>query len=1127
MDCLRCGLPCPPDANFCGRCGLRLCIVCALCLTRNEPSGRYCSRCGQTLNTARSAVQLAKDVSPGSHSPGRAASLLYSSAAMEGERKQVTVLFCDIVDSTRRAAEIGPEAMHLFLNEFFALGLSEVLRFDGVINNLLGDGFMALFGAPQAHEDHARDAVLAAMAIQTRLSVAKLGKEHRIGPATVRIGVNTGPVVVGAVGDNLPPNYTADGETTHLAFRFQQHAEPGSILIGEPTKCLAAGYIRVEPRPLIQLKHTETPVAAYEVVALGGRRSRFDPLARPPETTFVGRDFELDALLGALGDAERESGRVVGLSAEAGAGKSRLLFEFAQRVSPRRIDFVTAHCVSHGKPIPYLAVQDIIRELCGIDSNDRKAEAKDKINSALRDAEAISDDQWSLLLQILNIDNADPRHHSPTPAQSAKAFVFHLLQKIVLAKSRRRPLIVAIEDVHWIDQSSEELLASLAEAIVAWPVLLIMTYRQQYRPTWLSYSHSSEIQLDQLSTQDATKIVADSAKPTHILNSTTKVIVERAGGNAFFLEELTKAVVERGHSENDVPIPDSIQDVLMTRIDLIPFGTKRILQTASVLGPHFEANLLSAISDDADAEDIAVHLSSLVGSGFLVKDLDVGSSYQFRHALTQEVAYNSLLVSRRQAIHEKAGLALEQIYGAGQTVSPKGEHQPASASSVDLLAYHFGRSSNREKELHYKQLAGDVAIRKGAYVDAHRYVARALEIVSAMPASPERNGRELALLLTAGTVLLVIRGQGSLKAREVYDRALSLCGAIPEGPELGRALFGIWTYYLFQGLMKEAEAAVQKIVHLADKAEDPDVKIMAQLAAAQTHLWMGNWKQCLIHAEAVDALYSPEKHANYITQYAQNPKFTALGCHFWANWALGYSDKAGNMVSAAINEARDLNHDFTFVMAYLCKPLLFYFQRRTKDLAEAIGEFIRVAEKAGNPFYIGLASVMEASTKIAFGSKQEGLQQVLEQRQQMQAAGLCLAEPLVVTVLAQAFLDIGRCDEGLALLDEACEIFVGRGQCSCLAEMMRLRGELLIARGGAGIDANEVEVCFRKAIQIASSQSAKAFELRAAMGLARYLATVGRKKEGQQLLSPLYSWFGEGLDAPDIIEARGLLGSLS
>jgi predicted ATPase/class 3 adenylate cyclase len=1123
MDCLRCGSSYPADANFCVECGLRLSVVCRLCWNRNEPGKLYCSRCGHALTTVRSSVQLSKDVSLGTE---YAIGPMPSSAALEGERKQVTVLFCDIVDSTRRAAEIGPEPMHLFLNQFFALGLSEVHRFEGVINNLLGDGFMALFGAPQAHEDHARDAVLAAMAIQKRLLVEKLGKEHRLGPATVRMGVNTGPVVVGAVGDTQ--NYTADGETTHLAFRFQQHAEPGSILVGEATKNLVAGYIRVEPHVPILLKHIELPVTVFKVLALGGRRSRIDPLAGPPETTFVGRDCELKALLEALGNAERESGQVVGLSAEAGVGKSRLLFEFRQRISPRRIDYLEAHCASHGKATPYFALQDIIRNLCSINLNDPESEVKDKIKNLLRDVEALADDQWPLLFQILNIANADPGHHSSPSVQSTKAVIFHLLQKIVLAKSRRRPLILAIEDIHWIDQLSEEFLASLAATIVASPVLLIMTYRQQHRPTWLSYSHSTEICLNQLSTEHATKIVEENAKQTPFLDSTTKAIVERAAGNPFFLEELTKAVVERRGAENDVPIPDTIQDVLMARIDLLPFGTKRVLQTASVLGPKFEAGLLSSMSDDEEAGEIGAHLSRLVGSGFLIKDLGVETSYQFRHALTQEVAYTSLLVSRRRAIHEKAGLALEQIYQAGP-VSIKEEHQATSASSVDLMAYHFSRSPNHEKELRYKQIAGGLAIRKGAYVDAHRYLARALEIVSAMPASHERDAHELALLLTAGTVLLVIRGQGSLEAREIYDRALGLCSTIPEGPELGRALFGIWTYYLFHGLMRDAEAAVQKIVRLADKAEDPDVKIMAQLAAAQTYLWMGDWRQCLVHTAAVDALYSPEKHANYITQYAQNPRFTALGCHFWANWALGFSDKAAKMISAAIIEAADLNHDFTFVMAYLCKPLLFYFQRRTKDLAESISEFVSAAEKAGNPFYISLARVMEASTKIAGGSKQEGLQQLVEQRKQMQAAGLYLAEPLVVTVLAQVLLDIGRCDEGLALLDEACEIFIANGQCSCLAEMMRLRGELLIASvdDHTELNAKEVEVCFRKAIQIASSQSAKTLELRAALGLARFLIRLGRKKEGQQLLTPLCFWFSEGLDTPDIIEARRLLGSLS
>jgi class 3 adenylate cyclase len=1124
MNCPQCGSACPSDANFCGRCGIRLTVACGLCRALNAASNRFCKSCGQSLIAPASLDFLASEtVSADGEGPTDASGHQFSGRSSESERRQVTVLFCDIVDSTRRAADIGPEAMHLLLNDFFKLGLAEVHRYEGVINNFLGDGFMALFGAPHAHEDHARQAVLAALAMQSKLAVERHGQDHRLGPLTVRIGVNTGPVVVGRISDNLHANYTADGETTHLAFRLQQHADPGAILIADSTKRLVEGYINFEPGPLLQLKHTDQPVPTFKVIGLGGRRSRVDFLVHPPETTFVGREAELNALIGAVGDAEQKSGRVIGVSADAGAGKSRLLFELRQKLSPKQFDYIEAHCASHGRNIPYFAVQDLVRELCGISSSDTEAVARKKLKAFSRRARE-AQAHAALLLQVLNIPAADADPSGPPPPRVVPKAVFKAVWDIVLARTRNRPLLLSIEDVHWIDQLSNDFLAYLVETIAELPVPLIVTYREQYRPSWLHYAYASEIHLEPLSPADAAKIVEDGVKRARLATPMTKAIVDKAGGNPFFLEELTKSILERGGAQKGAPIPDTIQDVLMSRIDLLPLNTKRVLQTASVLGPAFRSDLLSAISGEEDRANCSEQLTRLVDDGFLIDNVDAGSSFQFRHALTQEVAYASLLVSRRQAIHERAGLAMEMMHQAAANAGEAGGSR-AAPFDVDLIAYHFSQSANREKELFYAEKAGEFSVRKGAYAEAYAYVSRALELVSVAPSSPERNTRELALCLAAGSVLLVLRGQGSVEAREAYDRALNLCRAIGDSPEVGRALFGIWTYFLFHGLMREADEAVQKIVRLAEATGDSDITIMAQLAAAQTYLWMGDWNRCLAHAQAVDALYAPAKHSTYIIQYAQNPRFTAMGCHFWANWALGRSATATNMVSAAIDEARQLKHDFTFVIAYLCKPLLAYFRRRTDDLADSIGELVQSAEKAGNPFYASLAKVLEAAAKAASGRKEEGIRQVLEQRQQMQAAGLYLAEPLVVTVLAELLLDAARYDEGLAAIDEAYPVFVANGQRTFLAEMSRLRGELLLAKGGDAADegGREIEGCFREALRIASIQSAKALEFRAALALARFLVAAGRREEARELLVPIYFWFNERLDDPDMVEARNLL----
>jgi predicted ATPase len=615
-------------------------------------------------------------------------------------------------------------------------------------------------------------------------------------------------------------------------------------------------------------------------------------------------------------------------------------------------------------------------------------------------------------------------------------------------------------------------------------------------------------------------VIEFAARSAGLSISTRQTIVQKAGGNPFFLEELTKALVEYGSHDLSSSVPDTIQGVLMARIDRLPPATKHVMQIASVLGQEFSLKLLAAVYTEHD--DLSAHLVTLTALEFLHQLAASEPRYVFRHALVQEVTYESLLMSRRQVIHEMAGRELELHYDfSSLDRSVQSQDQSlTSAPIVDLIAYHYSRSLNHVKEAQYCRLAGEHAIRKGAYDGAHEYVRRALEIVCAMPLSAEKAARELGLRLSLGTILLVIRGQGSTEAKEVYDSALCLCREMDPSQDLARALFGIWTYYIFQGLMTPAEETVREFIELSDISDDHGIEIMAQLAASMTYLWMGEWHKCLEHADNVNRLYDPARHSSYITNYTQNPRFTVMGSQFWANFALGYSDKALAMVLRAIDEAKGFNHDFTFVIAFVNKPLLFYFQDRIDKLAESIGELMMCAQRAGSPFYIGLARVLEGFLKVAQGCETEGLDQIVQQRNAMQAAGLKLTEPLVVTMLAQACLRSGRYVEGLKVLDDSYGVFVSNAQFACLAEHLRVRGELLLA-----LDASdqEAEDCFRQAIEVARRQSAKSWEIRSALSLARLLVHRNRRDEAQSLLSPLYEWFTEGLDAPDMVEIVELL----
>ncbi len=600
---------------------------------------------------AVSPPAAAAETTPLSYTPPHLADkILTSRSALEGERKQVTVLFCDLQNSTPLAATLGPEAMHALLNRFFEIALRVVHSYEGTINQFLGDGFMAFFGAPLAHEDHARRAVLAALELQRSLQDhhTELGAPHGVACA-FRMGLNTGLVVVGSIGDNLRMDYTAVGDTTNLAARLQQHAEPGSILVSASSSRLIEGSVHVEARPPIVVKGKAEPVAIYRVM---GTRPYRSPLAQQGERTlspFVGRDRELAHLQALFAQVEAGQGQVVGIVAEAGWGKSRLLYEFYRRVQPKPITYLEGRCFFYGRASAYHPMIDVLRRQCDIADTDAPAAMAVKVRQRLADIEMDVDLSAPYLLHLLGVQEGVKALDILTP-EAIKLRTFETLRQMSLKGSRQGPLILAIEDLHWVDQTSEDYLASLVESLADSPILLLTTYRPEYRPPWMAPSHTTQIALRQLALQDALTVVRSASPHADLSEELAQRIIERAEGNAFFLEELTRAVVAHAERQPDVTVPDTIQGVLMVRIDRLPEEAKRLLQTASILGREFSPRVLAAIWERPGG--LASRLRELKQLAFLYERPEAEEPvYGFQHALIQEVAYESLLTSRRQMLH--------------------------------------------------------------------------------------------------------------------------------------------------------------------------------------------------------------------------------------------------------------------------------------------------------------------------------------------------------------------------------------------------------------------------------------------------------------------------------------------
>jgi class 3 adenylate cyclase/DNA-binding CsgD family transcriptional regulator len=775
MQCPHCQRENPLSTRFCQGCGQPIDFICPTCKAANPADSRFCGSCGTRLAPLGPfSTTAVATPAPGSADARRVATGVTSGVVLEGERRQTTVLFCQIVDAPTLAARLGPEAMLALVNRFFELALAEIRRYEGSVNRFHGDGFMALFGTPVAYEDHARRAVLAALGVQRRLrelteagvtlSTPVSGPET-VAPIQVRVGLNTGLVVIGRIGDSQDMHVTAVGDTTDVAAELQRAAEPGTILMSEATARQVVGYVRSESIGSVPLVGKSEPMPAYKVLGVGPRRSPLERIGMRPLTRFVGRqremaalhdllsqvelgpaedathramsrfvgrDHELAALHQPLAQVEAGRGQVVGLAGEPGMGKSRLLLEFRRSLADRRVTYLEGRCLSYGSAIPYLPLLDLIRANCGILEGDSSETVVSKVRFGLQEVGLAADEGAPYLLQLLGVREAADALAALSP-EAIKARTFETLRQWSLKGSLRRPIILAVEDLHWIDGTSEEYLASLVECLAGAPILLLCTWRPGYRPPWTHHSYVTQLALRRLSPEDSLSIVTSVLQTDQVPAPLAEVILERAEGNPFFLEELSKAVAEHGELQAGSIVPDTVQGVLMARIDRLPELPRRVLQTASVLGREFSLRLLNAVWDGPGL--LAPHLEELKRLEFVFAQTSADEPvYVFKHALTQDVAYESLLHSRRQALHAAAGRALESQFA------------DRLDEVVDRLAYHYAKTDDAVKAVEYQIRFAEKAAKLYANVEASRALEQALPFVERLPVD-ERERRLIDVLV--------------------------------------------------------------------------------------------------------------------------------------------------------------------------------------------------------------------------------------------------------------------------------------------------------------------------------------------------------------------------------------------
>jgi class 3 adenylate cyclase/tetratricopeptide (TPR) repeat protein len=753
--------------------------------------------------------------------------ILTHRSALQGERKQVTVLFCDLANSMGLAERLGPEAMHTLLNYFFELSLQEIHRYEGTVNQFLGDGFMALFGAPIAYEDHAPRAVLAALGLLRRIPerLPELGQVPHA-ELTLRMGLNTGLVVVGKIGDNLRMDYTAVGDTTNLAARLQQLAAPGTILVSKTTAQLVKNHAHLDTFGTVQVKGKAAPVTAYKVLDRRARRAPWELFQERPLSRFVGRQKELATLEALLAQVETGEGQAVSIVGEAGVGKTRLLYEFRQRLVGKRLTYLEGDCLSYGHTIPYLPVIDILRNNCGVTETDSTEVITEKVALSLREV-GMPPEEWApYVLHLLGVKSAQEQLASLSP-EAIMSRTFATLRQMSLHGSRRRPIIFAVEDLHWSDQTSEACFATLVEGLAGAPILFLSTYRPGYRPPWMDKSYATQIALHHLPHQDSLAVIHSILPPEKHTEELTQAILTKAAGNPFFLEELARVAAEHEDVHTIVTVPSTVQGILMARIDQLDDTPKRLLQTASILGRDVPLHLLEVLWEDPAG--LAPHLHELQQQEFLYQHTGVTEpTYVFKHPLTQEVAYASLLTTHRQALHAAAGRALEVFYA------------DRLEEVYDRLAYHYARTAEPDKAVEYLSRSAEKAARSFAHTEVVAALQEALGHAERLPAK-ERDRSFLDLVLRQVHSLIFLgRFDDTLKLLLLHQPRLT---RLADPALAGPYYFWLGLTYGLLGHQQDAGRYAQQA--LVEAQRDNDVATMgkAYYVLSMEGYWAGRPQQ--------------------------------------------------------------------------------------------------------------------------------------------------------------------------------------------------------------------------------------------------------------------------------------------
>jgi predicted ATPase/class 3 adenylate cyclase len=1051
--------------------------------------------------------------------------------APDGERKTITALFVDIKGSMDLLEDLDPEEARQLIDPALSLMMDAVHRYEGYVAQSLGDGIFALFGAPIAHEDHAQRALYAALRMQEEMRhYANKVRLERGVPLQIRVGLNTGEVVVRSIRtDDLHTDYVPIGHATSLAARLQSLANPGSIVVSESTFRLTDGFFAFHALGSAQIKGVSEPIPVYEVAGVGALRTRLQVAASRGLMQFVGRYRELDLMQQAWEQAKRGQGQIVAAVGEPGVGKSRLCYEFKLRAQQDGLVLET-FSVSHGQAYPYLPLIELLKTYFQLSPQDADRRRREQLTGKVLTLDRHLEDTLPYIAALVGIVEETATLAQLDP-QLQRRRTFEAITRLLLRESLNQPVLLLVEDLHWLDSETHAWLELFSERVASARLLLLVNYRPEYQHLWGNKTYYSQLRLDPLGPEEAhallTALLGDSAA----LQPLKQFILAKTAGNPFFMEEMVQTLVDQGVLRRDpeggmqlvspmtssalaaLQLPPTVQGVLAARIDRLPADEKALLQTLAVLGKEFSWSLLTQVTDQPDEELLRL-LAHLQAEEFIYEHPAFPEPYYtFKHALTQEVAYNAVLLERRRVLHERAAQAIEGFFAERLP-----EHYHA-------LAHHYSRSGNTTKAIDYLHRAGQQAVERSAYAEAISYLTAALDLLTTLPETRERSQQELVVRLTLGTVLRATRGAGAPEVEQQYTRARALCEQAGEPPQLFRVLWGLWGVYGVRGEDQTQRALGEQLLSLAQRLEDPDLLLEAHHALWATLFFGGELVAPRPHLERGMRLYDPQRHRAHAALYSgHDPGVCCRHIAAHSLWLLGYPDQAVASSQAALALAQQLTHPFSLAFSLNWAAMLRHL-RREAPLTQAHAEAaITIATEQGFSQQLAQNTPLRGWALAASGHGEEGMAQIRQGLAACRALGAVQFQPYYLALLAEASAQMGQTAEGLEALAEALPTLAKSRARWWEAELHRLRGELLLQ--SPGTQPEEAEACFQQALDIARRQQAKSLELRAAMSLSRLWQRQGKREAAYELLAPIYGWFTEGFDTADLQEAKALLEEL-